>query len=183
MPDEFVVTPTATTLPSLMAVTPSSRETSLGVVMLLQLVASHCSAAKLTAQMSLAEMAAIPARLRVVRDFGSGLGTTLAWIHMQGKNDYQSSRRFYRKPPGFPPFLHRIGYVLQKTEGVQQRGYPMIHQSCIDRSIIVASWKICVFWSSPIESITINPPGSLRGWTPLELRVYLTLWQCMPKHK
>jgi hypothetical protein len=82
-PDEFSEVPTATTVPSLRAVTPSSAMTPLGVATMLQLVQFHCSAANPTAQMSLAEMAAIPSRRRVVRGFGSGLGTTRKHVPSQ----------------------------------------------------------------------------------------------------
>jgi hypothetical protein len=64
--DPFVPPPTATTVPPLWAVTPLRRATPFGVAMTLQLVPSQCSvnapAALPTAQMSLAEMAAIPVR-------------------------------------------------------------------------------------------------------------------------
>ena len=78
MPNEFVVTATATTVPSPRAVTRSSwPPAGAGVAMMLQLVPFQLSTAKPTAQMSSAEMAAIPDRLGVVRGFGSGLATTL----------------------------------------------------------------------------------------------------------
>src|SRR5450432_2898578 len=79
----FVPAPTATTTPSRRAVTPLSPPTPLGVARMAQLVPSQCSVigptvvAPPTAQMSLAETAAIPSRKLLPRVVGSGLATTL----------------------------------------------------------------------------------------------------------
>src|SRR5215472_7273444 len=74
--DVLHVSPTATTSPSLSAVTPEN-PTPLGVLTMLQLAPFHCSAKPLpTAQMLLAETAAIPVN-RLLRWF-AGNGSTVA---------------------------------------------------------------------------------------------------------
>ena len=82
MPDEFVPSPTAATVPSLRAVTPVRvRKSGTGLVTMLQLVPFQFSmAGKPTAQMSSAMTAAISERKLLAFGFGFGLETTLRLV-------------------------------------------------------------------------------------------------------
>jgi hypothetical protein len=94
----LVWVPTATTVPSLRAVTPNSELDAVpgfGLRMIVQLVPSQCSVSvakapvlswsEPTAQMSLAEIAAIPSRelLRAGLEVGFGLETMLQLVPSQ----------------------------------------------------------------------------------------------------
>ena len=83
MPDEFVPSPPAATVPSLRAVTPVRvRKSGTGLVTMLQLVPFQFSIEaepKPTAQMSLAETAAIPSSIPLVL----GFETTLQLVPFQ----------------------------------------------------------------------------------------------------
>jgi hypothetical protein len=85
VPAEFSTAPTATTVPSLRAVTPVSvPKSGIGLVTMLQLVPFQFSmAGKPTAQMSLAETAALRNRKLLALGFGFGLETTLKLVPSQ----------------------------------------------------------------------------------------------------
>src|SRR2546430_14907569 len=89
IPELFVPWPTATAVPSLRAVTPLRSATPLGVLTRRQLPPFQCSVngplcASPTANMSLAETAAIPVSLlRLPLGSGFGLGTKLQLVPSQ----------------------------------------------------------------------------------------------------